>query len=206
MRWADLPPGTRNILILFGIILIANLFVTGPYGALFQWLAIAPEPSFSWLWQWATYWMITGTSGKSVIWKIIELILIAIMGAEYENRTGTRALWGLFAFSIFGEALGAMLGLLLTPRDGWAGSSFTVALIVALSVRARGQKVMVPGVGPADPWVVIGFFGLLAAFDAISNGFIPILTAFLGSAAAGYIWEKWKKRIFRSFFRENMWF
>jgi hypothetical protein len=190
MSLPPLLPATRNLLILGAIALVVNV-VLAESGVPLALLAISPTPSIGWAWQWATHWLITGTSGAAVLFKLIELAIVFLMGSQYEAMAGPRRVYGLFVASVLGGALGALATLWITPYAPWGGSSFTTALVLALAMRAHGREVDVPMMGRTSPWIFVAGFGVFSLFSAFSDRYAPVAGVYAGSCAAAYVFERW---------------
>lgn len=193
-----IPPllsATRNLLILGAFVLVVNVAL-GEAGVPLSPLAISPTPSIGWCWQWATHWLVTGTSGAAVLFKILELVIVSFMGTQYELLAGSRRLYGLLLASVLGGAFGAYATLWLTPYAPWAGSSLTTALVLALALRASGGggEVEVPVMGRTSPWVFVAGFGVFSLFNAFSERYAPVAGVYAATCGAAYAYERWIRR------------
>ena len=190
MPLPPLLPATRNLLVLGAVLLVLNV-VLAEGGVPLGLLAIAPTPSIGWSWQWATHWLVHGTSGAAVLFKLVELAFIYLMGSQYEAMAGPRRVYALFVVSILGSAVGARGPLSIPPRAPWARASFATALVLALAMRASGREVEVPMMGRTSPWIFVAGFGVFSLFNAFSDRFAPIAGVYAGTCAAAYVLERW---------------
>lgn len=194
MTLPTLLPGTRNVLLVSLIAFVVYVVLARVMALPLEgWLAIAPTPGLGWAWQWATHWLVSDTGGGAFR-KLVELVVIYLMGSQYEAMAGSKRLYGLVAVGVIGAALGTMATIWLTPRGPWGDAATTSALLCALAVRANGRDVMVPLLGPSSPWLFVVVFGAVALIDSLYAGFAPLFTSFAGSAAAAYAYERWGQR------------
>lgn len=189
-----LPPGTRNLLIVLVATFILYVVLERGIGLpMTSWLAIQPDPSLGWSWQWATHWIVSD-GGSGAFRKLIELLFVFLMGSYYERMTSSGRLYGLAVAGAIGSGLLAEASIWLTPVAPWGDAGTTSALICALAVRAKGQPMEVPLLGPTSAWAFVVVFGVVALVDSVYYQFVPIFASYLGASLAAYLYERWGER------------
>lgn len=194
MTLPTLLPGTRNVLIVSLVVFVAYVVLARGVGLpLAGFLAIAPGPSIGWSWQWATHWVVSDDGGGAFR-KLIELLIVYLMGSQYEALAGPRRLYGLLVVGVLGAAAGIFATIWLTPLASFGDAAMTSALVCALAVRSGGREVSVPVLGTTSPWLFVVIFGAVALLDAIYFHFAPVAGAYFGACGAAYLYERWAMR------------
>ncbi|GAB4201365.1 MAG: hypothetical protein OHK0013_13330 [Sandaracinaceae bacterium] len=186
-----LGPATRNLLIAVVVAFVAQTLVQGGGGLpLYDWLAISPTPTPGWAWQWATHWIVSAQGQGAAFRRLVELLFVYFMGAQYEVLAGARRTYALAAAGVVGAALGTFATAWITPLASWADLGLTTALMTGLATRLHGVPMRFFLLPPMSGWVFVAVFGVVALLDAVWSQFAPIFGSYAGAVGAAYAIER----------------
>lgn len=194
LAYPPLGPATRNLLIAVAVAFVAQTLAQGGAGLpLYEWLAISPTPSPGWAWQWATHWIVSAQGQGAAFRRLVELLFVYFMGAQYELLAGSRRTYGVAAAGVVGAALGTFATGWITPAASWADLGLTTALMTGLATRLHGVPMRFFLLPPMSGWVFVAIFGVVALLDAVWSQFAPIFGSYVGAVGAAYALERFAR-------------
>lgn len=186
---ASIPPATRFWMLAIAGATLLQLIVERLAGfPLFGWLAVSPQPSVAWSWQWASQWLVIAPSEP--MHRVIDLAVLFFMGPSYERLAGPAATHRAAVAGLVGAGLGIVATIWLTPLASYSDLGVATALMVALAERLGSQPVRFVIGPPMQAWHLVAVFAGIALLNALWSNFAPVAGSFAGSAGAAWLAER----------------
>ncbi|MFQ5568500.1 MAG: rhomboid family intramembrane serine protease [Rhodothermales bacterium] len=196
-RFSFFPPVIKNLLILNGLIYMAQL-VQANNGFLTQWFALWPfstpfvnVPDF-WPWQLLTYGFLHSTQGIGHLF--FNMFALWMFGIQLENHWGSRRFGLYYIICVMGAGL---VQLIVSTQAAYAGTVYPTigasggvfGILLAFGMMFPNQVIVLifPPIPIKAKWLVIGY-GVLELFAGVS-GMQPGVANFahLGGMLFGFL-------------------
>ena len=193
MQFSILPPVIKNLLILNGLIFLAqidssiNLWLT-------YWFALWPldmaripgNPSF-WPWQLVTYGFLHG----GVQHLLLNMFALWMFGIQLENSWGSRRFSIFYFVCVIGAAMVQVIVTTMEPGPGLyptvGASGGVFGLLLAFGMMFPNQLIYVYFVLPVKAkWLVIGY-GFFELWGGFTGGSLIAHFAHLGGMLFGFL-------------------
>jgi membrane associated rhomboid family serine protease len=190
-RSSAFPPVIKNLLIINGLVFMAQLTMGGFLREFFAlWPVGTPTealPRFSgqfWPWQIVTYAFLHGGLGHL----FFNMFMLWMFGIQIENEWGSRRFGVFYLLCVLGAGLTQLLVLWgrPTPTVGASGGVFGVML--AFGMMYPNRPIYIYFLFPIKAkWLIVGLIALelFAGFSGSQSGVANF--AHLGGAAVGYL-------------------